>query len=111
MLTYMSQLISTTGIKVSHYINAGVGIITGLAWKEFIQSMLNTLLPTPGEVLSHFLNAIIITVILVLVIVLLPDTETEMPDPAKVKIMEEKIKLQEKSISKLREHIEDSRLY
>ena len=87
------SMVNSMSIKTSHYVIGAVGLVTALSWKETIKSIFSVYFPTANNILASFINAVVLTIILIMVINILPDTKPELPTQTQKAIeLEEKEK-------------------
>lgn len=82
------QSIDEVKIKTSHYIIGAIGVVTAIAWKDSMKNILYNVLPTSEEIKIGFLNALIMTIILILTIMLLPNSKKALPSETQAAIDE-----------------------
>lgn len=79
-------------IKTSHYLIAGMSLVTALSWNEAMKRNIENIYPMPrdsGKVIIAY--SIIMTILLILIIYMLPDTKAELPLDVQHKIHQAEI--------------------
>jgi hypothetical protein len=79
-------------IKTSHYLIAGMSLVTALSWNEAMKRNIENIYPMPrdsGKIVIAY--SIVMTILLILIIYLLPDTKAELPLDVQHKIHQAEI--------------------
>ncbi len=79
-------------IKTSHYLIAGMSLVTALSWNEAMKRNIENIYPMPrdsGKVIIAY--SIVMTIVLILTIYFLPDTKAELPLDVQHKIHQAEI--------------------